>query len=383
MVAEKIFKTANALSEEYFERWEAICNIESPTSSKAGVDAVGQYFIDFAKSRSWQVEVHEESVSGNAVCITLNPEAKARPISFSGHMDTVHPIGSFGYPPTRRDKEKIYGPGVKDCKGGILAGLMAMDVLERCGFKDRPVQLLLQSDEENSSLSSDKATIKYICEKAKDTVAFLNLEGEERGRACLERKGIVTFEFKVTGVEAHAAMCATAGANAILEAAHKIIKMEALKDADGITCSTGIIEGGSVVNTVPGSCAFRCNIRYATEEQFEWVSEYAREVCDTTYVKGCNCELSVIAKRVAMERKEANFELLEKINRILGAHGLETFTPQRRNGGSDAADTTAYGLPTVDSIGVRGGKIHSADEFAELDSLPLAATRLALVAWCI
>jgi hypothetical protein len=51
----------------------------------------------------------------------------------------------------RIEGDKIYGPGVIDCKGGIVAGLMAMDALEQCGFRARPVQMLLQSDEETGS----------------------------------------------------------------------------------------------------------------------------------------------------------------------------------------------------------------------------------------
>ena len=376
----KVFDTIASLEEEYFERWEQICNIESPTDFKRGVDAVGEYFVQFAAARAWEVELHREEVSGNVVCITMNPQAPARPITFSGHMDTVFPQGAFGYPPTRRDSDKIYGPGVKDCKGGILAALLAMDALDRCGYRARPLQLLLQSDEENGSRASGKRTLRYICEKAKDTVAFLNLEGQNPGKACLARKGIVTLAFKVSGVEAHAASCATLGANAIVEASHKIIEMDALKDADGITCSTGLIEGGTAVNTVPGVCAFQCNIRYATEEQFRYVMDYARRVCDTVHVPGCTCELSVESQRVAMEYKECNAALLDKINAILTSHGMEALCAQKRNGGSDAADATAYGLPTVDSIGVTGEHIHSTNEYANLASLAEAAKRLALAA---
>ena len=50
----------------------------------------------------------------------------------------------------------MYGPGVMDCKGGIVAAIMAMEALEKCGFTERPVQLLLQSDEENGSATSNK-----------------------------------------------------------------------------------------------------------------------------------------------------------------------------------------------------------------------------------
>ena len=146
MKCEKLFAMIDSLYDEYLDVWEAICNIESPTRHKEGVDAAAGLLTDMARARGWQVETVPCEKAGDAVCITLNPEAEAAPISISGHLDTVHPIGSFGTPAVHRDAEKIYGPGVNDCKGGVVAGFLAMDALDRIGFRARPVQLLLQTD---------------------------------------------------------------------------------------------------------------------------------------------------------------------------------------------------------------------------------------------
>lgn len=380
MRCEKLFHEIDELYPSYLSFWEDICNIESPTDCKAGVDAVGSYCIEHAKKRGWKVEVMEHPVAGNAVCITANPDAKEAPISFSGHMDTVHPVGYFGSPAVRLDEEKIYGPGVTDCKGGIVAAFLAMDALARCGFCKRPVQLLLQSDEEKGSGPSQKQTIRYICEKAKDSVAFLNLEGATAGEACLVRKGIVTFTFTVTGVEAHSSNCATKGANAIVDAAHKILELDKIKDDDGLTCNCGVIKGGSVQNTVPGKCEFKANVRFATMEQYEWICDYVQKLAAVEHVKGCSCTVSHASYRLMMEDCERNRALLETMNRIFEQTGLSVLKAAKRKGGSDAADVTAFGIPCVDSIGVRGGKIHSPDEFAYLESLCESAKRLAAVA---
>ena len=116
----KIYKSADALigNTPLLE----LCNIESPTKDKAGVDKVGEYFIRLAKSNGWEVEVSPQEVAGNVVAVTMKPKASLAPITYSGHMDTVHPHGMFGYPAVRMDAEKIYGPGVIDCKGGIVCG---------------------------------------------------------------------------------------------------------------------------------------------------------------------------------------------------------------------------------------------------------------------
>lgn len=381
MNCERIFAEIAAMNDEYLKFWEDVCNIESPTAYKEGVDAVGRYFAEKAKERGWEVEIFEQPVSGNVVCITMNPDAKGTPISLSGHIDTVHPVGSFGTPAVTKDDKNLYGPGVLDCKGGTVAGFFAMDALRRCGFDARPVRLLLQSDEEVGSLTSQKATINYICEKSKDAVAFLNLEGHVRGsgQVCVQRKGIATFTFSVTGVEAHSSNCATAGANAICEAAHKIIELEKIKDKHGLTCNCSVISGGTTVNTVPGHCEFKANVRFATQEQLEWIKAHMQQVADTVYVPGCSTQVTISGHRVAMELVDRNLQLVDKINAAFEENGLSTLTPAKRKGGSDAADVTAYGIPCVDSIGVSGGSIHTRDEFAHLDSLAKTAKRLVAI----
>lgn len=375
-----VFETINSLNEEYVSVWEEACNIESPSKSKIGVDAAENYFAALAEARGWKVEFFRQPVSGDVACITLNPESTEHPLCLSAHLDTVHPIGSFGIPAVHIDGEKIYGPGVTDCKGGAVAAALAMDALARNGFDRRPIHLLLQSDEEVGSRLSNKETIKYICERSRDAIAFLNLEGSGDNTVCVARKGIVSYKFEVHGIEAHSSNCATAGASAIAEAAHKIIELETLKDNDGITCNCGVIEGGSVVNTVPGNCTFYANIRFATKEQFEWVDDYMKKVADTVHVQGTSCSVSQFSYRTAMPMCERNLELVEKINRIFDANGMPTLRAIRSNGGSDAADVTEYGIPCVDSIGIRGGKIHSGDEYAYLSSLAEAAKRIAVIA---
>ena len=379
MNREQLFEEIDGLYEEYLTVWETVCNIESPTRYKAGVDAVGAYFAALAQKRGWQVERCVQSVSGDAYCITMNPDAVGAPICLSGHMDTVHELGTFGTVPVRRDEEKIYGPGVTDCKGGIVVGLLAMDALDRRGFRARPVRMILQSDEEVSSALSNLETVRFMCEKAKGAVAFLNLEGTNKGEVCLARKGILNLVFQITGREAHASSCATLGANAIEEAAHKILEIAKIKDDDGITCSCGVIGGGSVPNTVAGYCEVKVNIRFATEEQLAWVRRYMQELADRVYVPGCQTVLVQTSYRPPMELVDRNLKLMEQVNSILEKNGLAPLVWGVRRGGSDAAYITQSGIPCIDNLGIKGGNIHSSGEYAVLSSLCEAAKRIALL----
>lgn len=383
MKCEFLFEVADKLSEKYINMLEEVSNIESPTDFKEGVDAVGKYFLDFAIQRGWKTEVLSQNVSGDVVCITLNPEASKKPIALSAHMDTVHPVGLFGTPAVRRDEKNIYGPGVSDCKGGAVVALMAMDALEKCGFTARPVMLLLQSDEEKGSAPSGKATINYICEKAKNSIAFLNLEpAGTRNIAVLRRKGILRFLFTVRGIACHSSKCCE-GASAIAEAAHKIISLEKMKDAEGITCNCGVISGGSAPNTVAEECSFYADIRFASEEQEKAVREKVKEISDQTTVIGCTCTLREVSFRPMMREAKKNYDLLDKINEIFSENGFEALNAEMRHGGSDAAYVTECGIPCVDTLGPIGGKIHSINEYTEIDSITETAKKIAAIVYCI
>ena len=374
-----IFDIIDGLNTEYVDVWEDICNIESPSSSKSGVDAVGEYIVKFAEARGWSWQRFPQEKFGYVFCVTMNPKSEKAPVALSGHMDTVHPVGLFGTPATHREGDRIYGPGVVDCKGGIVAGLLAMHALDKCGYCDRPVMMLLQSNEEVGSGIENKAPIRTICEQAKDCVAFLNLEGCGQGKISLERKGIAGFKFYISGISAHASVCATAGASAIREAAYKIIELEKNNEKDGLTFNCGVIRGGSVRNTVPAECEFELDVRFSSGEQLERAKQIIQKISDTVYVDGCSCWVEMTNLRVAMERCDRNVELLRIANAAFEENGLSVLEAAKASAGSDAADVTAYGIPCLDSLGVSGGRIHSKEEFAIISSLAEAAKRIVAI----
>lgn len=373
-----IFKKIDSLTETYIKVLEDVVNIESPSSIKSKVDEVGEYFIKLANQNGWETEIKEFEDFGNVVIVTMNKESSGEVITLSGHMDTVHPVGLFGTPPAKRDGDKLFGPGAMDCKGGIVAGFLAMQALSDVGYNDRPVRMILQSNEEIGSIN----TIDYICESAKDSLAFINLEGHEgyfAGKACLKRKGIARFLFDVKGIETHSSYCAREGANAIAEAAHKILELEKIKCDDGLTFNCGVICGGTTPNTVPGSCSFKVDVRFATNSEYEEAKRIINKVADANYISGCTTEVSQISMRVAMELNEKNKALLEKCNKIFAQNGLSTLEIGERAGGSDASCISSYGIACIDSIGIGGERAHSVEEYAVLPSLTESAKRIASI----
>jgi glutamate carboxypeptidase len=181
----------------------------------------------------------------------------------------------------------------------------------------------------------------------------------------------------VHGIAAHASRCQN-GANAIAEAAHKILRLEEMKDAEGITCNCGIVRGGTTSNSVAAECEVIADLRYATAEEEKQARERVSRIAQEVYILGCHTELSEIGYRPAMPLTEANLDLLRKMNAAYEAAGLPTLCASASTGGSDAAYTTLAGIPTIDSLGTEGEEIHSVRESIRIASLAESAKRIAV-----
>lgn len=391
MNARKLFADIDLLYPEYLEFWKKICMMETPTADKQRIDHLGTFLKEKAGFLGWEIVEHREESAGNALCFIMNPEAPGIPVCFSAHMDTVHPPGSFGETPVHEEETYLCGPGVADCKGGIAAGFLAMHALQLGGYSDRPVKLILQSDEEVNSRFSRKRTVDFMIRMAEGSSAFLNLEttspvrsggnGTEdgSGSAVLSRKGILTFHFQIYGKAVHSARCQN-GVSAVAEAAHKILELEKMKEDQGLTCSCSMIAGGTASNVVPDSCSFTADIRFADSVQMEEAKCRVEEIAATSFIPGSTCRAELISWRSAMEYEKRNEDLLEKMNAIYRKEGMPYLKACSSAGGSDAADVSRAGIPTVDSIGVRGSGIHSVEEKAEMASLAECAKRIAVIA---
>lgn len=243
-------------------------------------------------------------------------------------------------------------------------------------------KLLIQTDEENGSRNSNKTTIRYLGEKAKGCIAFLNTEFGKKDAIAITTRGICKYRFHVTGIAEHSSRCQN-GASAICEAAQMIIRMEKFKNPEEITCNCGLIQGGSAENTVPEECSFTADFRYRTQAERELIEKTVEELTNTSFVEGTKCSYTLASSRVSMEKNQRNLDLFNKVHDIFLENGLGEVTTMGLTGGTDAADITQMGIPCLESFGVIGGKIHNLGEYAEIDSLAFAAKRLASVAYCI
>lgn len=376
---EKLFACVDARTEEHKQLLKDIVCLESYTPDKADVDAVADYIRAFAEKQGFHVKTVPFEKAGNGLLITWNEDAPLPAVCFTGHTDTVFPKGTFQEPLFREEDGKYYGPGVVDMKGGLAIGLLTMCALKDAGFRDRPIRFVMIGDEELSEGLSGDAGKDFIKDSVRGSAAAITLEGHAPGLVTVGRKGSIRYKVYIKGRATHAGAKYAEGISAIKEAAHKILAIEAPSDQEQITYNCGIMNGGTAPNTVPGEAMFTLYNRYWQLSQRQEIRDHVEGIIAKSYIPGTSSTFDIVGERLPMDATEGNYALAAHIDAVSQKYGFGEIKPTKRSSGSDASYTTMAGVPSVCSMGPRGGRAHSTEEFMIVDSLAEQAKLLSAV----
>ena len=155
-----VFREIEKEETQYIKFWEDICNIETVSSDKEALDGLVDFIQAFATEEGFEVKRTPFEKCGDFLTIDMN-EGAEKGYMFLAHMDTVHVKGKFGYPPVKIEGNKMIGPGVIDCKGGIAVALLVMKSLKTLGY-DKHLRLMLTSDEEISNSLGGEKELEFI-----------------------------------------------------------------------------------------------------------------------------------------------------------------------------------------------------------------------------
>jgi glutamate carboxypeptidase len=312
---------------------------------------------------------------GRHLHLSVRPTAPLQ-LLFTGHMDTVFAIDHSFQETKWLDDGVLNGPGVADMKGGIAIMLAALKAFEKSQLAERiGYQVVINSDEEVGSLAS----AALLAQSAKGKRAALTYEPAAfpDGTLAGARPGSGNFAIVVRGRSAHAGRNPEDGRNALLAAADLALRLAALK-RDGLSVNPSRIEGGSPSNVVPDVAVLRVNLRPRTPE----IEAEARQAIDATIAAvsadhGVTIEASGEFGRPPKPltpEAEALFRLVKQAGADLG----QAISWKASGGVCDGNNIAACGVPVVDTMGVRGGKIHSMEEFLIVESLSERAALSAL-----
>ena len=357
-------KVIHEMKEKYAELLKTLCMTETPSESKTDIDKMVDLIERFALENGLETERFPFENAGDFLLIKTGDFTNEKPVLLMAHMDTVHKKGAFGEKIVTRDGDWMYGPGVMDCKGGIVTGLCIMELLKN----KKPIYFLLTSDEEIGGRLSGEKGRDIIINTAKKSKAVFNLEPGKPNELAVSRKGILKMSVEISGIAAHAGNFYFDGASAIKEAAHTVIEIEGMSKKDGVTYNCGTINGGTVINTVPDKCTIGVDIRVSTFEEMQNAEKIMYDLEKKCVIPNTKRAVSVLSKRPPMELTDKTLGLLDIWNSCAKNLGIKEYKGVKKGGGTDAAYTVLAGVPTLCSCGMVGYDEHTVNEKVDLST---------------
>ncbi len=379
-----IERAADAPMLAQVERWAAV---NSGTGNLAGLNTVAGLLADAFAALPGDLRLVAadpvESVDsagrvntiqrGDHLHLSVRPDAPVQ-LLLTGHMDTVfaadHPFQSLQW----LEPGVLNGPGTADMKAGISVILAALTALEASPLADRVgYDVLINSDEETGR-STEPAD-----QLARGRTAALTYEPAlPDGTLAGARPGSGNFSVIIHGRSAHAGRNPDEGRNALVAAADLAVRLNALKSLE-LKVNPAKIDGGGPNNVVPDQAILRVNMRPSTPAAMVAAEAALRgTIANIQRDHDVHCHLHGGFNRPPKPLDAAATRLFELVRDCGAALGLPPISWNATGGVCDGNNIAACGIPVVDTMGPRGGAIHSSDEFLIVDSLAERAQLSAL-----
>ena len=346
---------------------------ESPSDTKAAVDACVAIAADEIRVRGGRVQLHRQRDFGDIVEARFGPRRRnsAKPTLLLGHLDTVWPIGTLRTMPWCIADGRLWGPGTLDMKVGVVMALTAIEMLTEADLLDGEIVLLLNSDEEIGSPASRAITEKL----AKECSAVFVLEPAQGLAYKTARKGTGNWRIDIHGKAAHAGVDFEKGASALREMSRVIENVSNWTDLKhGLTVSVGVAGGGTKTNVIPAEAFAEVDVRIARiSDGPPIVRKFA-----SLKAKDKRCSLSITGgiNRPPMERTRGTVRLFQQARSLAAELGF-LLEEAATGGASDGNFTSALGIPTLDGMGAVGEGAHATHESVFLEHI---APRTAMLA---
>jgi glutamate carboxypeptidase len=357
-------------------------NINSFTSNRDGVNALGQFTADSFAPLEFRAEfVPSVNPNYGDHLVLTRPGKSSRSVALVSHLDTVFPPeeelrNNFRWQP---EGDRIFGPGTHDIKGGTAMMWLVLQALRAHApavFEDMTWKLLWNSSEE--VLSHDFGD---VCRARfdRETLAALVFEsegrlGEER-LMVVARKGRGSWRITVTGRGAHAGSKHRQGANAIVQLGQTLQRVAALTDhSRDLTFNVGSVRGGTVSNRVPHEAVAEGEFRAFTPEAYAHGKASLLALAGPGEVRSlvdryaCEVKVEILSESRPWPRNAATDRLAELWSQTGAGLGLPVNVEQR--GGLSDGNLIWDAVPTLDGLGPWGDNDHCSERSADGSKLP-------------
>lgn len=379
-------------------------DINSGTMNFDGVRRVGDRFAVEFRELGFAVRWIDGTPFGRAGHLVAERGDRGPKVLLIGHLDTVFEPDSPFQRWERIAPTAARGPGVTDMKGGNVVMLAALRALAAVGVLDElRIAVVLTGDEERSGRPLDLArqALREAADGAAYAIGFEDGDSDPE-TAVIARRGSSSWRLEVSAVTAHSSQIfqPEVGHGAIYEVARVLEGFRrSLAPLTDLTFNPGLVVGGTDVdfdaagatgraygknNVIAAGAVVTGDLRATSPAQLEEAKALMRSVVDEP-LAGATSTLEISDGYPPMAPSDGNRELLamfDAASRDLGYGPVAAVDP--RNAGAADVSFVAPLVPRVlDGVGLMGRGGHTEDEVADLATLPMQASRVAVLLYRI
>ncbi|MEM9588622.1 MAG: hydrolase, partial [Planctomycetota bacterium] len=295
-------------------------------------------------------------------------EEAPRQVLLGIHTDTVYGLESAFQSVSCPQPDRCHGPGVADAKGGIVVMVAALEAFERYRESDQVGWTVFLNPDEEIGSPGSVSLLQQLASGADFGMVYEPSLPD--GTIISDRKGSANYVLVVRGKAAHAGREFSAGRNAIAMLCKLLIEIEGMTTGDeSITVNLGKVTGGGPVNIVPDLAVGRFNVRVKHSDDVSAIGKRLEEMVGRAGESdGYEVQLHGGFLSPPKVLDKGTQTLLDRVVDAAGQMGLELRAADS-GGVCDGNKLAAAGLPNIDTLGPRGGNIHSDEEYLLIDSL--------------
>jgi len=292
----------------------------------------------------------------------LIPGSSNQPTIVSAHLDTVFPMDT----PldSRRDGNRIYGPGIGDNSIALAALVeLALDL----SSKKLKHDLWLVANVCEEGLGNIRGMQEVVNRFQDQPRAYLILEGMALG--CIFHKGLQVKRYRITVETAGGHSWAHAGRPSAIHTLFKLgseIIDTSLPADQRTTLNVGVITGGTSINTIANQASLELDLRSEGDAQLDNLDRTIKDLCHDFRQDEVTIKITMIGERPGGSLP-ADHPLIKAACKALKSAGVRE--SRLDVGSTDANAPLSRGYPAI-CIGLtRGDGAHTPQEYIEISPI--------------
>lgn len=297
------------------------------------------------------------------------------PVIISAHTDTVFPAETDLT--TRRDRQRIFGPGIADNSAGVASLIWLAESMQRHQvIPPRDIWLVANVGEEGLG---DLNGMRAVYKRFGQACQYIVLEGGSFGHLIHQGIGVHRFKVTVTAQGGHswADFGQSSAIHTLGSIIHQISQISVPKNPK-TTFNVGVIDGGTSINTIASSASFLLDLRSIEVESLNKLQRKVEAILRQFHDKnGVLVSWEQIGNRPAgkLPWEHPLVQWSAAALRTVGSRKVETGASSTDANIPLAAGAAAVCLGTANS-----GNVHRTDEYLDFTNFPKGVGQVLLVA---